>query len=849
MTPSSPTTLPLVSVVVPCFNYGRYVAAAIQSALDQDWPALEIIVVDDGSTDDTLEVLHSFGSAIRVIHQENGGVNAATDTGVAAALGELITFLDADDTWPPNRVRLLAETLLAHPEAGAAYGDMRVLAEDGSVVHDSFNAHKGYPSAPSGHFLGQILAFNCVSAGAMMVRAELRDRFHPIPAHGGWHDWWIATQILREAAIVAVPDVVNLYRQHGANTNMGADEARSVGLLRTELPFRQWVIAHTGPPLVAIGDLVQALAALDWAVARIAQFDGVAPETVAAADHDAAQAAFAAGHALICSGQSEAGLAKLVAAAALAPAWEPPRALLREAIAVLSDRSAHAQAAGSDVQTVAVDQVLASPSLLSDWVAEHAGTPHATLAITGVNDARRQDALVELVARLGLSDTSADLLVVPESDRAVVALRVGRAVRALAPGAGADADTDADAGDGTSGTRVSVIIPCFNYGRYLADAVTSTLASSLREIEIIIVDDGSTDDSREVAQRLIDEHPDAAIQLIAQGNCGAPGKVRNVGIERARGEYILCLDADDKIHPEFLRACVAALEAAPEAGIAYADFQMFDEADTLQQPPPTWNSRVECDCNFVGSASVFRRRAWEQAGGYETDLAMVGYEDWDFWVGCVEQGWTGVKAPGALWYYRVHGGSIYSTHVRRDQELKARMVLKHPTLYCEDQQRWATAILAGDPQAAQIGTRAGWMPVFAAAAPVAHVAIEGARRTAVVAFADELLSHPALLKRWAETFDARDDVTLVIHAPGWTIEEADVKLSPLVSQAGLDGDDAADLLALALPASADTEARLAAGAQAILSQRPARAPFLGLPVVNAGSVSRLRQAIAVAVAG
>jgi hypothetical protein len=272
---------------------------------------------------------------------------------------------------------------------------------------------------------------------------------------------------------------------------------------------------------------------------------------------------------------------------------------------------------------------------------------------------------------------------------------------------------------------------------------------------------------------------------------------------------------------------------------------MFDEADTLQQPPPSWNSRVECDCNFVGSASVFRRRAWEQAGGYETDLAMVGYEDWDFWVSCVEQGWTGVKATGALWYYRVHGASVYSTHVRRDQELKARIVLKHPTLYCENQWRWATAILAGDPQAAQIGTRPGWMPVFTAAAPVTRAAIDGARRTAVVAFADELLSHPALLRRWAETFSARDDVTLVIHAPGWTVEEADVKLSPLVSQAGLDGDDAADLLALALPVSADTEARLAAGAQAILSQRPARAPFLGLPVIDAGSVSRLRQAIAV----
>lgn len=830
MTTPSHATLPLVSVVVPCFNYGRYVAAAIESALNQNWPAVEVIAVDDGSTDDTLAVLNSFGSAIRVIHRENGGVNAATDAGVAAARGALITFLDADDTWPPGRVRVLAETLLAHPEAGAVYGDMRVLDADGTVVHPSFNVHKGFPTAPSGRFLGQILAFNCVSAGAMMVRAALRDRFHPIPAHGGWHDWWIATQILRETEILAVPDVVNLYCQHGSNTNMGADEERAVGLLRTELPFRRWVIANTAPPLVTIGDLLQALAALDWALARIARFDGVAPDTVAAEDRTAAEDAFQVGHELICNGESESGLAKIVAAAAHAPAWELPRTLLREAVAVLGNRSAGAPAAGSDVQTIPVDQVLATPSLLSSWVVEHADTPQATLAITGVSDAAGQDALVELVTRLGLSDTSADLLVVPESDPAVVALRLGRPVRTLSPHAGTVAPT--------TGPRVSVIIPCFNYGRYLADAVESTLASSLQEIEIIIVDDGSTDDSREVAQRLIDDHPEAAIQLIAQPNCGAPGQVRNVGIAEARGEYVLCLDADDKVHSDFLRACVAALDTAPAAGIAYADFRMFDESDTLQQPPPSWNSRVECDCNFVGSASMFRRRAWEQVGGYETDLAMVGYEDWDFWVGCVEQGWSGVKAPGALWYYRVHGGSIYSTHVRRDQELKARIVSKHPSLYSEDQRRWATAILAGDPHAAQTGTRAGWMPVFRPAPPVppadAPAAIAGARSTAVVAFADELVSDPALLHRWAETFNARDDVTLVIHAPGWSVEEADAKLSPLVAQAGLDGDDAADLLALALPASAETEARLAAGAQAILSRRPSRAPFTGLPVVDLG---------------
>jgi Glycosyl transferase family 2 len=421
-------TEPLVSVVVPCFNYGQYVGAAIESALSQDWPALELIAVDDGSTDETAAVLASFGPAIRVISQPNAGVNAATDTGVAAARGEFLTFLDADDTWPAGRVRALAQALIGHPQAGAVYGDMRVLDESGAVVHPSFNAHKGFPRPPSGRFLGGILAFNCVSAGAMMVRAALRDRFHPIPPHGGWHDWWIATQILREQEIVAIPEIVNHYRQHGSNQNIGADEARTVGLLRTELAFRRWVIANTAPPLVTLGDLLQGLNALDWSLARIARFDGVPAHAVAADDREAAEAELTAGRELIWSGEPARGVAKFIAAVAHAPGWETPRAVLQEALGVLGEGAAPSPETRADLQTVPVEAVLAAPSWLEAWVLEHAGAD-ATLVITGVREAPAGAALMELMTRLGLADTAADILAVPERDPAAVALRLGRPVR------------------------------------------------------------------------------------------------------------------------------------------------------------------------------------------------------------------------------------------------------------------------------------------------------------------------------------------------------------------------------------------------------------------------------------
>lgn len=96
--------LPLVSVIIPTFNRQRIIGAAVRSALDQTYPRLEVIVVDDGSTDDTAGVLHSFGDAIRVIRQENAGPSAARNRGVACARGEIIAFLDSDDAWLPTKI-------------------------------------------------------------------------------------------------------------------------------------------------------------------------------------------------------------------------------------------------------------------------------------------------------------------------------------------------------------------------------------------------------------------------------------------------------------------------------------------------------------------------------------------------------------------------------------------------------------------------------------------------------------------------------------------------------------------------------------------------------------------------
>lgn len=109
-----------VSIVIPAFNAERWVSRAIDSALVQDWPDVEVIVINDGSTDDTERVCLSYGGRIRYCRQENQGVSAARNTGIEMATGELIGFLDADDELLPHMVSTLAQALRVFKEAGAA---------------------------------------------------------------------------------------------------------------------------------------------------------------------------------------------------------------------------------------------------------------------------------------------------------------------------------------------------------------------------------------------------------------------------------------------------------------------------------------------------------------------------------------------------------------------------------------------------------------------------------------------------------------------------------------------------------------------------------------------------------
>ena len=170
-------TAPRISVVIPAYNAAPYIAAAIDSVVGQTYKDLEIIVVDDGSVDNTAAVLQTYGNKVRYVRQENQGVSSARNHGIRVAQGELIAFLDADDVWFPEKLELQTQFLSAHEEAALVFGDLELVA-NGQVVEPSYLALKKHPwwSKPDGVLakdaFAQLLEENVVSTSTTLVSSR-----------------------------------------------------------------------------------------------------------------------------------------------------------------------------------------------------------------------------------------------------------------------------------------------------------------------------------------------------------------------------------------------------------------------------------------------------------------------------------------------------------------------------------------------------------------------------------------------------------------------------------------------------------------------------------------------------
>jgi len=229
---------PFFTVLIDTYNYGQYVEDAVASALAQDFATeeREVLVVDDGSTDDTEERLQKFGHAIRYLRKPNGGQASAFNFGLEHARGEVVALLDADDVWLPGKLGRIHEAIERNPAAGMVYHRVKLWSGNGASSDDT------YFVPVSGRVPERrraLLQYPMVGTSCLAFRRAVLKKLMPVPeALRSQADAYLTALVIFIAPVVAVPEFLGKYRLHGANLFQTDDKSPSRSQLEHRMAMR-----------------------------------------------------------------------------------------------------------------------------------------------------------------------------------------------------------------------------------------------------------------------------------------------------------------------------------------------------------------------------------------------------------------------------------------------------------------------------------------------------------------------------------------------------------------------------------------------------------------------------------
>jgi glycosyltransferase involved in cell wall biosynthesis len=227
----------------------------------------------------------------------------------------------------------------------------------------------------------------------------------------------------------------------------------------------------------------------------------------------------------------------------------------------------------------------------------------------------------------------------------------------------------------TSNKKVSVVIPCHKYAHYLKECVESVRGQTYPVHEIIVVNDGSPDNTEEVCKEL-------GVTCITKPN-GGLSSARNAGIKVATGEYLMCLDSDDKLVPGAIEEHVKLME--DDMTIAQCGLMEFGERHLVMVPNPRTSLERVMQSNTIYCNAMFSKKAWEMSGGYdESETMRLGFEDWEYWLNLLSKGCHVRTSDFIALRYRVHQNNMTkeTTHPNR-QKLYSYIYEKYKDLYEE----------------------------------------------------------------------------------------------------------------------------------------------------------------------
>ncbi|WP_417912911.1 glycosyltransferase family 2 protein [Candidatus Electronema sp. TJ] len=219
---------------------------------------------------------------------------------------------------------------------------------------------------------------------------------------------------------------------------------------------------------------------------------------------------------------------------------------------------------------------------------------------------------------------------------------------------------------------VSAVIPCYNHGEYIDRAVDSVLNQTIKDIEIIIVNDGSTDD---YSKEKLKNYNKPKTKVLHTDNNG-PSAARNIGISHANGMYVLALDADDYFLPTFLEKAVVVFEQQANVGVVACGIQQFG-LDSSRKMPRGGDVRSFLTPSGLAGSALLRKICWEQIGGYNESMKTAGYEDWNFWLDITKRGWIVHVIDEYLFCYNWQNGSRRTKLNKQREESLAHVIRNH----------------------------------------------------------------------------------------------------------------------------------------------------------------------------
>jgi len=226
--------------------------------------------------------------------------------------------------------------------------------------------------------------------------------------------------------------------------------------------------------------------------------------------------------------------------------------------------------------------------------------------------------------------------------------------------------------------KISVIVPCYNQAQYLDECLQSVLEQTYQDWECIIVNDGSPDNTEEVAFSWTVK--DARFKYLKKEN-GGLSSARNAGIEKAKGEWILPLDADDKIGNQYLELAISFFKNE-NIKIIYCQAEFFGKMEGHWNLPP-YSLTLLALRNIIFCSAFFKKDDWEKVNGYDENL-KEGWEDWEFWIHILKTGGDVVQINSVQFFYRRKDMSLGESVIRTPQiskRIKNYITLKHADFY------------------------------------------------------------------------------------------------------------------------------------------------------------------------